>query len=100
MHEALMERIELEEDLRRGIEQREFVLHYQPILDLQSNKMVGMEALVRWMHPRLGLLAPMRFIPMAEETNLIVPLGEWILGEACRQAKAWSAQAWSTPATE
>ena len=89
MHEALMERIELEEELRRGIEQREFVIHYQPILDLTTNKMVGMEALVRWMHPRLGLLAPMKFIPMAEETNLIVPLGEWILGEACRQVQAW-----------
>ncbi|MBP7376360.1 MAG: EAL domain-containing protein [Pyrinomonadaceae bacterium] len=92
MHEALMERIELEEELRRGIEKREFVLHYQPILDLQSNKMLGMEALVRWMHPRLGLLAPMKFIPMAEETNLIVPLGEWILGEACRQVQAWRVQ--------
>ena len=89
MHEALMERIELEEELRRGIDQREFVIHYQPILDLTTNKMVGMEALVRWMHPRLGLLAPMKFIPMAEETNLIVPLGEWILGEACRQVQAW-----------
>lgn len=92
MHEALMERIELEDELRRGIEEREFIIHYQPILDLQSNKMVGMEALVRWMHPRLGLLAPMKFIPMAEETNLIVPLGEWILGEACRQVQQWRTQ--------
>lgn len=89
MHEALMERIELEEELRRGIEERQFVIHYQPILDLSSSKMVGMEALVRWNHPRLGLLAPMKFIPMAEETNLIVPLGEWILGEACRQVQSW-----------
>ncbi len=89
MHEALMERIELEEELRRGINKREFVIHYQPILDLLTNKLVGMEALVRWMHPRLGLLAPMKFIPMAEETNLIVPLGEWILGEACRQVQEW-----------
>lgn len=89
MHEALMERIELEEDLRRGIDEREFVLHYQPILDLESQEMVGMEALVRWMHPRLGLLAPLIFIPLAEETNLIVPLGDWILNEACRQVQSW-----------
>ena len=92
MHEALMERIEMEDDLRRGIEEREFVIHYQPILDLQSNRMVGMEALVRWMHPRLGMLAPLRFIPLAEETNLIVPLGEWILAEACRQMQLWRDQ--------
>jgi len=89
MHAALMERIELEEDLRRGIEEEEFVIHYQPILDLESNRMLGMEALVRWMHPRSGLLSPGRFIPLAEETNLIVPLGEWILREACRQVQTW-----------
>ncbi|MEP6789298.1 MAG: EAL domain-containing protein, partial [Acidobacteriota bacterium] len=92
MHEALMERIELEEELRRGIDEREFVIHYQPILDLGSNQMVGMEALVRWNHPRLGLLAPLKFIPLAEETNLIVPLGEWILGEACRQVQSWRSE--------
>jgi predicted signal transduction protein with EAL and GGDEF domain len=89
MHEALMERIELEEDLRRAIDNREFVLHYQPIVDLQTRQMMGMEALVRWKHPRFGLLPPDRFIPVAEETNLIVPLGEWILREACQQTQAW-----------
>ena len=87
-----MERIELEDDLRRGIDEDEFVIHYQPILDLRSGKMVGMEALVRWLHPRLGLLAPLKFIPVAEETNLIVPLGEWILTQACRQMQSWRDQ--------
>ena len=89
MHVALMERIELEDDLRRGIEEEEFVIHYQPILDLGTDQLIGMEALVRWMHPRLGLLSPMKFIPLAEETNLIVPLGDWILREACRQMQIW-----------
>lgn len=89
MHEALMERIELEDDLRRGIDHQEFVIHYQPILDLNSNKLLGMEALVRWVHPKYGLLSPMKFIPLAEETNLIVPLGDWILSEACRQVQDW-----------
>src|SRR5215813_630981 len=89
MHEALVERLELELDLRFAIENNEFTIHYQPIVDLGSEEMLGMEALVRWNHPRYGMLAPMKFIPLAEETNLIVPLGEWILDEACRQAKVW-----------
>jgi EAL domain-containing protein (putative c-di-GMP-specific phosphodiesterase class I) len=90
MHEALMERLELEDDLRHAIDNHEFTIHYQPIVDLESRDMLGMEALVRWNHPRYGLLAPMKFIPLAEETNLIVPLGEWILREACRQTQQWS----------
>jgi diguanylate cyclase (GGDEF)-like protein/PAS domain S-box-containing protein len=89
MHAALMERIELEEDLRRGIEAQEFVLHYQPILDLESQELLGMEALVRWDHPRLGHLPPLKFIPLAEETNLIVPLGDWVLTEACNRVQQW-----------
>src|SRR6185503_1109844 len=89
MHEALVERLELEDDLRIAIENKEFTIHYQPIVDLGSRAMLGMEALVRWNHPRYGMLAPMKFIPLAEETNLIVPLGDWILKEACRQTKEW-----------
>lgn len=92
MHDALMQRIELEGDLRRGIDACEFVIHYQPILNLTDGKLLGMEALVRWQHPRFGLLPPMKFIPLAEETNLIVPLGEWILTEACSQMEKWRHQ--------
>lgn len=92
MHEALMERIELEADLRRGIEENEFTIHYQPIIELQSRGIMGMEALVRWLHPKFGLLSPMTFIPLAEETNLIVPLGKWIICQACLQMQAWRTQ--------
>ena len=89
MHEALVERVELEADLRRGIEENEFIIHYQPIFDLGSSRVTGMEALVRWEHPRLGLVPPMKFIPLAEETGLIVPLGEWVIVEACKQIQQW-----------
>jgi EAL domain-containing protein (putative c-di-GMP-specific phosphodiesterase class I) len=89
MHEALVERVELEAELRRAIEQEEFTIHYQPIIDLGSSKITGMEALVRWNHPRRGLVPPMKFIPLAEETGLIVPLGEWIIVEACKQIQSW-----------
>lgn len=92
MHDALMQRMELEADLRHAIYEREFVIHYQPILHLDSGKLIGMEALVRWQHPKFGLLPPMSFIPLAEETNLIAPLGEWILTEACKQMESWRRQ--------
>jgi len=77
------------EDFRRGLERNEFVLHYQPEVELLTGKVVGLEALVRWQHPVRGLVPPLQFIPEAEQNGMILPLGDWGLGEACRQMKAW-----------
>jgi len=89
MHAAVVERLEVEADLRRAIERNELVLHYQPIIELASGRVVGLEALLRWAHPQRGLVMPFEFIPLAEETRLIVELGRWALREACRQAAHW-----------
>jgi diguanylate cyclase (GGDEF)-like protein/PAS domain S-box-containing protein len=89
MNDAAQERLLLENDLRHAVERGEFILHYQPQLDLKSGRIIGFEALVRWMHPQRGLVGPSQFVPAAEETGLIGQIGEWVLREACSQARAW-----------
>ena len=89
MNARVVERGELEQRLRQALARGEFVLEYQPELDIASGRVSGMEALIRWRHPERGLLLPHEFLPVAEECGLIVPIGEWVLGEACTRARAW-----------
>ncbi|HLL20606.1 MAG TPA: EAL domain-containing protein, partial [Kofleriaceae bacterium] len=89
MHAAASSRLVLEADLRRVIERDELVIHYQPIVELAQNRVVGFEALLRWNHPQRGLLGPDTFIPLAEDTGMIRPIGTWVLETACRQLAAW-----------
>jgi EAL domain-containing protein (putative c-di-GMP-specific phosphodiesterase class I) len=89
MHEEVVERLELEADLQRALDRHELVVHFQPIVELGYGRIVGLEALVRWLHPARGLVAPGTFVPIAEETGMIQAIGSWVLAEACRHVARW-----------
>jgi diguanylate cyclase (GGDEF)-like protein/PAS domain S-box-containing protein len=89
MHARAINLLQMETDMRRALEREEFLLHYQPIVSLENFRLRGFEALVRWQHPERGFISPMDFIPVAEDTGMIIQLGEWVMREACRQMQRW-----------